>query len=121
LADRDPIAQIGPKPTKVKGNAMKKSQIVSMMSGLLFLGAVGAASAQDVVITPEQQTVIKEYVHKKPLASVNLLGAELSIGSSLPETVELHEIPDVEYRYVVVNDRTVVVDPATRRVIQVVE
>ncbi|MGN6537429.1 MAG: DUF1236 domain-containing protein, partial [Mesorhizobium sp.] len=47
--------------------------------------------------------------------------AELSIGSTLPDTVELHEIPDVQYRYVVVNDRTVVVDPSTRKIVEVIE
>ncbi|QDB99450.1 MULTISPECIES: DUF1236 domain-containing protein [Phyllobacteriaceae] len=96
-------------------------QIISSMAGLLLIGGIGAAAAQDVIIQPEQQTVIKEYVHKKPLASINLLGAELSIGSTLPDTVELHEIPDVQYRYVVVNDRTVVVDPSTRKIVEVIE
>lgn len=37
-------------------------------AGLLLLAGVGAAAAQDVVIQPEQETVIKEYVHKQPLA-----------------------------------------------------
>jgi hypothetical protein len=91
------------------------------MAGLMLIGGIGTAAAQDVIIQPEQQTVIKEYVHKKPLASINLLGAELSIGSTLPDTVELHEIPDVQYRYVVVNDRTVVVDPSTRKIVEVIE
>jgi hypothetical protein len=91
------------------------------MAGLMLIGGIGAAAAQDVIVQPEQQTVIKEYVHKKPLASINLLGAELSIGSTLPDTVELHEIPDVQYRYVVVNDRTVVVDPSTRKIVEVIE
>ncbi|MGN6142203.1 MAG: DUF1236 domain-containing protein [Mesorhizobium sp.] len=98
-----------------------KLQIIGSMAGLMLIGGIGAAAAQDVIVQPEQQTVIKEYVHKKPLASINLLGAELSIGSTLPDTVELHEIPDVQYRYVVVNDRTVVVDPSTRKIVEVIE
>ncbi len=75
------------------------------------------------VIAPEREKVIREYVHKKPLASINLLGLDLSIGSALPDTVELHrvEVPDVQYEYTVINDHTVLVDPSTRRIIQVIE
>ena len=89
-------------------------------AGFLLLAGIGAA-AQDVVIEPEQETVIREYVKKQPLASVKIPGVELNIGSTLPETVELHEVPDTKYRYVVVDNRTVVVDPGTRKIIKVIE
>ncbi|RWP54130.1 DUF1236 domain-containing protein, partial [Mesorhizobium sp.] len=46
---------------------------------------------------------------------------ELNIGSTLPETVELHEVPDTKYSYVMVDNRTVVVDPGTRKIIKVIE
>ncbi|ESZ23360.1 hypothetical protein X734_26820 [Mesorhizobium sp. L2C084A000] len=85
----------------------------------MLLAGVGAVAAQDVVIQPEQDTVIREYVKKQPLASVKVPGVELNIGSALPDTVELHEIPDVKYRYVVVDNRTVLVDPGTRKIIKV--
>ncbi|CAH2408244.1 hypothetical protein MES5069_660030 [Mesorhizobium escarrei] len=63
-----------------------------------LLAGIGVAAAQDVIIEPEQETVIREYVKKQPLASVNLPGVELNIGSTLPETVQLHEVPDTKYR-----------------------
>jgi hypothetical protein len=72
-----------------------------------------AVAAQDVVIAPEQETVIREYVHKQPLASLKVPGVELNVGSALPDTVELHEVPNVKYRYVVVDNRPVIVDPGT--------
>ncbi|RWO94826.1 MAG: hypothetical protein EOQ99_33775, partial [Mesorhizobium sp.] len=53
-------------------------------AGLLLLAGIGAAAAQDVVIEPEQETVIREYVKKQPLASVKIPGVELNIGSTLP-------------------------------------
>ncbi|MER8944578.1 MULTISPECIES: DUF1236 domain-containing protein [unclassified Mesorhizobium] len=90
-------------------------------AGFLLLAGVGAAAAQDVVINPEQETVIKEYVKKQPLASVKIPGVELNIGSTLPDTVELHEVPNVKYRYVVVDNRTVVVDPGTRKIVKVIQ
>ena len=43
---------------------------------------------RQVVIEPEQETVIREYVKKKPLASVNLLGLELKLGNPVPDTVD---------------------------------
>ena len=88
-------------------------------AGVLLLAGIGAAAADTVVIQPEQETVIKEYVKKQPLASVKLPGVELNIGTALPDTVELHEVPNVKYRYTVIDNRTVVVDPDTRTIIKV--
>jgi hypothetical protein len=98
-----------------------KMHFTSAAAGLLLLAGIGAAAAQDVVIAPEQETVIKEYVHKQPLASVKVPGVELNIGSTVPDTVELHEVPNVKYRYVVVDNRTVIVDPGTRKIVKVLE
>ncbi|AZO47914.1 MAG: DUF1236 domain-containing protein [Mesorhizobium sp.] len=90
-------------------------------AGLLLLAGIGAAAADTVVIAPEQETVIREYVKKQPLASVKLPGVELNVGTALPDTVELYEVPDVKYRYTVIDNRTVVVDPDTRTVIKIIE
>ncbi|MER8381315.1 MULTISPECIES: DUF1236 domain-containing protein [unclassified Mesorhizobium] len=100
-----------------------KIHLVPAAAGLVLLAGVGVATADQVIVTPEQQTVIREYVHKHPLASINLLGVELNIGSTLPDTVELQpiDVPDVQYRYVVVDGRTVLVDPGTRRIVHVIE
>ncbi|OWK22010.1 DUF1236 domain-containing protein [Mesorhizobium amorphae] len=90
-------------------------------AGFLLLAGIGAAAADTVIIQPEQETVIREYVKKQPLASVTLPGVELNIGTALPDTVELREVPDVQYRYVVIDNRTVLVDPGTRKIIKVYE
>jgi hypothetical protein len=100
---------------------MMRIQLASTLGALFLMAGVGAVAAQDVVIEPEQETVIKEYVKKQPLASVKIPGVELNIGSSLPETVELHEVPDTKYRYVVVDNRTVVVDPGTRKIVKIIQ
>ncbi|RWO78191.1 DUF1236 domain-containing protein [Mesorhizobium sp.] len=98
-----------------------RMHLSTLAAGFLLLAGIGAAAAQDVVIAPEQETVIREYVKKQPLASVKIPGVELNIGSTLPETVELHEVPDTKYSYVMVDNRTVVVDPGTRKIIKVIE
>ena len=100
-----------------------KKLVSSAVTGLLLLGASSIALAQTVIVTPEQETVVREYVKKKPLASIKLPGVELNVGSTVPETVELHTIdaPDITYRYVVVDNRTVLVDPGTRKIVRVID
>lgn len=90
-------------------------------TGLVLLAGVSFASAQTVVIQPEQEVVIKEYVQKRPLASIDLPGVELNIGSTVPDEVDLHavEVPDMSYEYVVVDNRTVLVEPGTRRIVHI--
>jgi hypothetical protein len=99
-----------------------KSVFLAAVAGLTMCAGVSVTSAQDVVIAPEQDTVIREYVQKKPLASISVPGVELNIGSTLPETVELHtfeDVPDMKYQYVVVDNKTVLVEPDTRKIVKV--
>ncbi|UVK51647.1 DUF1236 domain-containing protein [Mesorhizobium sp. AR02] len=105
-----------------------KYYLSSAAAVLILMGGIGAAMAEDVIVVqpaqrvvvqPEQETVVRQYVKKQPLASVNLLGVELKLGSPVPDTVELREVPDVKYRVAVINDQTVLVDPETRQVVEV--
>ncbi|MEZ2328952.1 DUF1236 domain-containing protein [Mesorhizobium sp. RCC_202] len=96
-----------------------RMHLTSAAAALVLLAGIGAAAAEDVVITPEQDTVVREYVKKQPMASVKIPGVELKVGTALPDTVELHEVPNVKYRYVVVDKHTVLVDPSTRKIVKV--
>ncbi|MER9298548.1 DUF1236 domain-containing protein [Mesorhizobium sp. M0621] len=98
-----------------------KVHLAAAAASLLLLAGVGAAAAEDIIIQPEQETVIREYVKKQPLASVKVPGVELNIGTALPDTVELHEVPNVKYRYTVIDNRTVVVDPGTHKIIKIID
>lgn len=80
---------------------------------------VPAQRPNTVVIQPEQKTVIREYVQKNPVASINVLGLELNLGSRVPETVTLYEVPDTRYRYTVIDNRAVLVDPETHEIVEV--
>ncbi|TGV55634.1 DUF1236 domain-containing protein [bacterium M00.F.Ca.ET.141.01.1.1] len=97
------------------------NKTLAAVAAVLLLAGVGAAAAEDVIIQPEQETVIKEYVKKQPLASVKVPGVELSLGTALPDTVELHEVPNVKYRYTVIDNQTVIVDPGTHKIIKIIE
>lgn len=100
-----------------------KTRIPAVAAGLFLLAGTGLAGAQTVVIAPEQETVIREYVKSKPVASIDLPGVELNIGSTVPDTVELYRIdaPDVAYSYTVVGSRTYVVEPGTRKIVTVLD
>ena len=47
---------------------------------------------------------------------------QIVVGEPLPPTVELRTVPShTEYRYAVVNDRRVIVEPRTRKVIKIID
>jgi hypothetical protein len=95
---------------------------IATITALALAASFSAAWAQDIIITPERETVIREYIKKKPLASIAIPGIELNIGTPLPETVEVHSfegVPDVTYQYVVVDGRTVLVEPGTRKIVKI--
>ncbi|MES5098739.1 DUF1236 domain-containing protein [Agrobacterium sp. BA1120] len=75
------------------------------------LGRVGEVNPPENVIT---------YIDKHPARVVRVEG-DVAIGETLPESAELVTIPDYEYSYVRVNDRRVLVEPSTRRIVYVYE
>lgn len=89
--------------------------IVGGPVGAAIGGVAGAAlgAAADV---PEPAIT---YVRSNPVDPVYLEG-EVVVGATLPETVELREIPDQEYRYVYVNGVPVLVQPDTRQIVHIV-
>jgi hypothetical protein len=85
---------------------------VGAIIGAVAGGALGAA------VDPPQP--VEAYVVEQDVPSVQATG-ELAIGAGLPEAVPLYAIPDYEYQLAVVNDRRVLVDPGTRRVVYIFE
>jgi hypothetical protein len=79
-------------------------------------GAVAGGTA-DAIDEPTEE--VRTYVTTNQIDPVYLEG-EVVVGASLPETVELREIPDYEYRYVYVNGQPVLVEPSSRRIVYVV-
>ena len=46
----------------------------------------------------------------------------VAVGEPLPEAVELRPVPShTEYRYAVVNDRRMIVEPRMRKVIKIID
>ena len=85
--------------------------------GEIVGGTVGAAVGAAVEIPNAVITSIQG--ERVPSVTVQ---ERVVVGEPLPPTVELRPVPRYsEYRYAVVNDRRVIVDPRTRRVIRIID
>ena len=91
--------------------------------GAVVGGVIGATTGS--TLAAPQVTQVQQYVVTQDPPSVEVQ-ERVVVGNVLPQQVELYAIPAgtgvrTTYRYSVVNDRTVLVDPQTRRVVQVIE
>src|SRR6185295_4850774 len=84
--------------------------------GAIVGGTVGAAVGAAVEIPNAVITAIP-----RDERSV-VVQERIVVGEPLPPSVELRVVPNhTEYRYAVVNDRRVIVEPRTRKVIRVID
>lgn len=112
----------------------------TLLAGLTALALATPASAQTTVVTPapgpsagatvtiapEQRTRIKQYVVQQKVRPVQVK-ERVTVGAVLPAEVEFAAVPSDwgpelgRYRYVYTNDHVVLVEPSSRRVIQIIE
>ncbi|AZO10604.1 MULTISPECIES: DUF1236 domain-containing protein [unclassified Mesorhizobium] len=81
-----------------------------------YTAAIVAGEPIDPIARPP--AAVGTYVTTHRVDPVYLEG-EVVTGATLPESVELREIPDYNYRYVYVNNQPALVDPGTRRIVYV--
>jgi uncharacterized protein YraI len=81
-----------------------------------YTGAIVAGEPIEPIRRPPAE--VRTYIDTNRLDPVYLEG-EVVTGATLPDTVELREIPDYDYRYVYVNGQPALVDPGTRRIMYV--
>jgi uncharacterized protein YraI len=96
------------------------------IAGAIIGGPVGAAvggaagtiagGATGTVIDPPEN--VRTFVTTQQEPPVYLDG-EVVTGATLPDTVELRDVPDYEYRYVNINGQYVLVEPQSRRIVYV--
>ena len=92
------------------------------------LAASGQAFAQTatVEIAPEQRTKIKEYVVKEKVRPVTI-SERISVGATLPADVQLQTVPTAwgpsvsKFRYVYHENNVVLVEPSSRRVVEIIK
>ena len=85
--------------------------------------AVGAGVGGTVGAATEPPPGAVTYVEREDTPSAEVREVEhVRVGTVLPDTVVLHEIPKYKtYRYAVINHERVIVEPRTRKVIKVIE
>jgi hypothetical protein len=83
-----------------------------------------------VTLTPQQRTQITRSftgVNVRPVTGINFA---IVVGTVVPDTIELHEVPTEVvkvapdyrgYRYFVVGNQIVVVEPKARRIVAILE
>jgi ligand-binding SRPBCC domain-containing protein len=115
---------------------MMKAHFRAGVTTLVFLAGIGIAVAQTTVTTretvqlsPTQRTTIYQTITKERRTVVQPAGVEVTVGTRLPQTVEVYDIPDTivtevpvmkRYRYMVVNNQVVLVDRDTSEVVEII-
>jgi hypothetical protein len=85
--------------------------------GEIVGGTVGAAVGAGLEIP----NAVITSVQRENAPSV-VVRERVVVGEPLPPAVELRPVPSYgEYRYAVVNDRRVIVEPRTRRVVKIID
>jgi len=91
-------------------------------------GAPGVRAGQPAnpTLAPEQRTLIRRYVVERNVAPATI-GPTVTVGATLPPSVELLAVPTewgpnlAPYRYVYADKHVVLVEPSSRRVVQVID
>lgn len=97
----------------------------STIAATILLAGTVFAAAQTVVVTPEQQTVVREYVKANPVVVERPTNFELVLGAIVPDILKPGALADNrmqnQYQYVVMDGRTVLIDPQTRKVVYIMD
>ena len=78
------------------------------------------------MVTPDTRTTIKEYVVKEKIRPVTVR-ERLAVGMALPTDVELVPAPPAwgpsvsKYHYIYSNNHVVLVEPASGKVVQIID
>jgi Protein of unknown function (DUF1236) len=109
---------------------MKKPHVRGILAAVVFAGTAGIALAQTaavVELNPEQRTTVYRTITREKIAVAPPADFRARVGVEVPATVELYPVPSTidvpairKYRYTVVEDQVVLVDPVTHRVVEVI-
>jgi hypothetical protein len=106
---------------------MRNNAMLSVALALFLFGGGSALAQATIEITPEQEASVYAVITKEKLPTPPSADVKVSIGAVLPETVELYEVPTTvevpevrKYRYTVVKEHVVLVDPTSRKVVKII-
>ena len=96
-----------------------------MTTGVVRGGGPAIINEEVDGIAVDQRPAFREYIVRERVPNYTIPDRVI-VGGVLPETgVTIYDVPQsfavTPYRYTVVNGRTILVEPRTRRIVQVVE
>ena len=104
--------------TSPSGDGGATGAIIGGPIGAAIGGVAGVAVGGTAGAAAEPSAEVRTYVTSNKVDPIYLEG-EVVVGAGLPETVELREIPDYEYRYVYLNGQPVLVEAGSRKIVYV--
>lgn len=96
-------------------------KIRNALSAALLLAGTAFATAQTVIVTPEEEIVVREYVKANPVVVEKPSNFELVLGAIIPDILKPGALADNKYQYVVMDGRTVLIDPQTHKVVHIID
>jgi hypothetical protein len=108
---------------------MMKSVVNGALAAAILATTAGIAAAQTAVIdlTPDQRTTVYRSVTRERIVVAPPADFRARVGVEVPASVELYPFPETvevpairRYRYTVIDNQVVLVDPGTHRVIEII-
>ena len=106
---------------------MNRFAVVAATALSVAFGAQQVLAQQVAVeIAPPTRTTIKEYVVKEKIKPVTIK-EQVTVGAALPVGINFLPVPTVwgptlpKYHYVYHDNRVVLVEPSTRKVVQIID
>ena len=99
------------------------------LAAALLAGTAGIVAAQTAVIdlSPDQRTTVYRSITRERVRVAPPADFRARVGVEVPDSVELYPIPETvevpairRYRYTVIDNQVVLVDPGTHRVVEVI-
>ena len=95
-------------------------------TAMVATSAAFAQTSTEITISGPERTKIKEYVVKEKVKPVTVK-EKVTVGATLPADVEIHTAPAdwgtsaSKYSYVYTDNHVVLVEPSSRRIVQIIE
>jgi len=105
---------------------MNRYTVVAATVLSVAFGTQALAQQVAVEIAPDTRTTIKEYVVKEKVQPVTVK-EQMTVGVTLPTDIQLLPAPSTwgpsvsKYHYVYSNNNVVLVEPTSRKVIQIID
>jgi hypothetical protein len=105
---------------------MKRYVLLTATAMSIAFGAQAFGQAVSVEIAPAERTRIKEYVVKEKMQPATIK-ERVTVGATLPADVELRRAPAdwgasvSKYSYVYHDNHVVLVEPSSRKVVQIID